>query len=488
MARGLVEHARMAGTWVAAMTAPTLRPYQAQAVEQIREAYKAGAQRVLFQLPTGGGKTVVFSHVLASAVQRGRRVLVLTHRQEIADQVEVAVAMADVSYGRIAAGIAESDAPVQIASVQTLARPKCLERWRNWADLLIIDECHHAVAGSWAKVIASQARALVLGVSATPTRLDGLGLRAQFDQMVIGPSTAQLIAEEWLSRFVVFEPIAGGPDLSTAHIRAGDYAIEDLRQAVNGVVIQSAVDEYMQRCRGIPTVAFCIDIDHSQRLAERFRAAGVRAEHVDGETAASDRRNAIASLGNGGLDIVTNCGLISEGVDVPAIGAAILLRPTASLSLYLQQVGRALRPAPGKDHALILDFAGNTARHGLPDEPRQWSLDSKPTRQRERNDRPSLRRCPSCCALNRPSAQTCMNCDADLRTPKERREIEIALRQAREREDADLVQSLCYRDRLRWAGSDEQRLRLVERACGYKSGWAWHRMRDLAQQGGRAHG
>ena len=127
-------------------------------------------------------------------MQRGRRVLVLTHRQEIADQVEVAVAMADVSYGKIAAGIAESDAPVQIASVQTLARPKCLERWRNWADLLIIDECHHAVAGSWAKVIASQARALVLGVSATPTRLDGLGLRAQFDLMVCGPSIAELIA------------------------------------------------------------------------------------------------------------------------------------------------------------------------------------------------------------------------------------------------------------------------------------------------------
>ena len=162
-------------------------------------------------------------------------------------------------------------------------------------------------------------------------------------------------------------------------IRAGDFAIEDIRDAMGGVVIGAAVDEYARLCPGVPAVAFCVDRAHSEAVAERFRAGGRRAAHVDGETPANDRRNAIASLGNGGLDVLCNCGLISEGVDVPAIGAAILLRPTASVALYLQQVGRALRPSPGKDRAIILDFAGNVARHGLPDEPRAWSLDAKPT-------------------------------------------------------------------------------------------------------------
>ena len=159
-----------------------------------------------------------------------------------------------------------------------------------------------------------------------------------------------------------------------------------------------------------------------------------------------------------------------------------MLRPTASVALYLQQVGRALRPSPGKDRAIILDFAGNVARHGLPDEPRAWSLDAKPTKQRERSDGRRLRRCKACRALNRAGAHRCVECGADLRTPRERAEVEIALRQARQREDEDLVRSLTYRDRLSWAGSDKWRLQLIERVCGYKSGWAWHRAREVAAQ------
>jgi DNA repair protein RadD len=469
------------------MTAPTLRPYQVTAVDQIRAAFSDGARRVLHVSPTGSGKTVEFVFVVGNAVARGRRVLVLTHRQELIDQISAALAQGGQPHGILAPGCAETADPVMVASVAFLSRPARLARWTGKFDLIIIDEAHHAVAGSWARVLASQPKARILGVTATPQRLDGLGLRSQFDAMVVGPTTGDLIRDGWLATFVVYEPTAA-PDMSAAKIRGGDFAIEDQRAAMGGVVIGAAVTEYQRICPGAPAVVFCVDIDHSQRVAEVFRAAGVRAAHVDGETGASDRRSAIAGLSNGTVDVICNCGLISEGVDVPAIGAAILLRPTASLALYLQQVGRALRPAPGKERALILDFAGNTARHGLPDEKREWSLDSKPTKQRDRGDAQRVRRCGGCGALNRAGAHSCTSCGADLRTPRERREIEIALRQAREREDADLVQSLGYRDRLLWAGDDERRLRLVERVCGYKSGWAWHRMRDLAQQGGRAHG
>ena len=470
------------------MTAPTLRQYQADGVDQIRAAMRKGARRVLYQLPTGGGKTIVFSHVLASAAQRGSRVLVLTHRAEILAQVETAVAMADVAYGKIAAGVDELDAKVQLASVDTLARSKRLERWRNRFDLVVVDEAHHAVSPTWARVLESQPRAAILGVTATPERLDGKGLGEIFDAMVIGPSVAAL-TPTWLTPAVVFEPTSA-PDLSSARIRAGDYAIEDMRAAVDGIVVGAAVSEYARLCAGVSTVVFCIDRAHSEEVAQRFREAGWRAEHVDGETPASDRRSAIAGLADGSVQVLCNCGLISEGVDVPNIGAAILLRPTASLALYLQQVGRALRPSPGKDRAIILDFAGNTARHGLPDdEKREWSLDSKPTRQRERPDGPRLRRCGSCSALNRASAHSCANCGGDLRTPKERREIEVALEQAKRREEEDQVAMLPRYAQLDWAGGDEGRLRTIARINGYKDRWVYYRLRDLAaQRGERAHG
>ncbi len=194
---------------------------------------------------------------------------------------------------------------------------------------------------------------------------------------------------------VVYAP-PEGLDLSRLHSRGGDYAADELAEAMSDkALVGNAIEHYGRLCRGVPAVAFCAGIGHSRAVAERFNAAGFRAAHVDGDTEKEERRRLIAALGTGDLDVLTNAGLISEGVDVPAIGAAILLRPTQSLGLYLQQVGRALRPAPGKREAIILDHAGNSLAHGLPDEARAWSLDDKPRRQREGMPaRP--RRCPKC--------------------------------------------------------------------------------------------
>ena len=203
--------------------------------------------------------------------------------------------------------------------------------------------------------------------------------------------------------------------------------------------------------------------------------------HLDGETPASDRRWAIAGLGDGSVDVICNCGLISEGLDVPMIGAIIMLRPTASVALYLQMVGRALHPAPGKGKAIIMDFAGNVARHGFPDAPRQWSLKAKARRQREKIAAPRPRPC-SCGVLNRANAHRCIECGTDLRTPKERVEIEMRLRQAEQRELEEKLRRMNRRQRIDWAGADEQRLHLVARLNGYARGWVWHRTREINGQ------
>jgi superfamily II DNA or RNA helicase len=449
---------------------PILRSYQETGVDQLRAALLSGASRLCYVLPTGGGKTVVFAFLIASASAKGRRILILAHRIEIIEQIAVALDSFGVTHGIIAPDAEETDDAVQVASVASLNRR--LDRWRDSFDLVVIDEAHHAIAHSWAKIIASQPRAKFLGVTATPERLDGKGLGDVFEQMVEGPTIGELIDAGHLSPFTVFAPDAS-PDLSGVKTRLGDYELEGLRNAMGGVVIGAAVDEYLRLCPNTPAVCFCIDIAHSEQVAARFRAHGIRAAHLDGETPAPERRRIIAALGSSDLDVLCNCGIVSEGVDVPALGAAILLRPTQSLALHLQQCGRALRPAPGKDKALILDFAGNCMAHGLPDEPRDWSLESKA--RRERGKTPAMaKRCKECGALNRLAARVCIECGNDLTTPKERAEIAMRLREAESAALAREIRAMPYRARLRWADGDEERLRTVARACNYQRGWIYH--------------
>jgi DNA repair protein RadD len=190
----------------------------------------------------------------------------------------------------------------------------------------------------------------------------------------------------------------------------------------------------------------------------------------------------IKALATGEIQIITNCGLISEGLDVPAVEAVLLARPTQSLALYLQQVGRSLRLAPGKDRALILDCAGNLYRFGLPDAEQQWSLDGKPRRQREPGgDMPRLRHCEACGAINAPKAKTCTTCGESLApTPQEQREIEAELRRVEHLRRIEALRGMRYGEALAWAGRDETKLQQVAAARGYRRGWIWHRLREVA--------
>jgi superfamily II DNA or RNA helicase len=454
---------------------PELRDYQARDVTHIRAAYADGAQRVLYQAPTGSGKTVLFAFIVAAAAARGNRVVILGHRQEIVDQIDAALTEIGVAHGIIAAGHPENpDALVHVASVATLVRR--LDRLHD-IDLIVPDEAHHAVAGMWRKILAAAPHARVLGVTATPERLDGKGLGDVFETLVLGPTVAELIEADYLSRFTTYAP-ARPPDLSGVRTRMSDYAIEQLGQLMSDqVVIGSAVEDYTRLCPGAPAIAFCVDIQHSKLVAARFAAAGYRAAHVDGETDREERRRLIHALGTGEIQVVANCGLISEGLDVPAVEAAILLRPTKSLALYLQQAGRALRPAAGKARAFILDHAGNAYRFGLVDAPRAWSLDG---RTNNKAGAPAVCRCKACGAINSISAIKCKACGALLREPPPP-QVEVRSGPLIE---IDALRAMNYGQALRWAGDSRERLHLVAHARGYKPGWVYHRMRELDDEEG----
>lgn len=395
-----------------------LRPYQNQAVASLRQLYADGFSAPLFCLPTGGGKTFVFCFIAQQMVARGRRACILVHRQELLGQASRSLLAMGVPHGIIAPGYRTNGEAIQVASVQTLANrlKKADERERKLLtfDLIIIDEAHHAVAGTWRRVIEGIPSAKILGVTATPIRTDGRGLGIKsggcFDSMVVGPTIGELIKWGFLVKPVVFAP-PSKIDLSTVHMRGGDFANGELAAAVDKPTITGdAVTHYARLCPHKPAIAFCASVAHAHHVAEQFRAVGFSAAALDGTASDTERRGIINSLGNGGLDVVASCDLISEGTDIPVVEAAILLRPTLSTGLYLQQVGRALRPADGKSRALILDHVGNCLTHGLPDDDREWSLDGAQKKKRKSAlPEIKLKQCQNCYAFHE-FAPICPEC------------------------------------------------------------------------------
>lgn len=388
----------------------SLRPYQADMMERVRAEYRGGARTVLMVAPTGSGKTVCFSWLAHSAMAKGNRVLILAHRSELLDQIADTLAKFDVPHGFIAAGRTPSGAPVQVASVQTLANRLA---FTAAPDLIVIDEAHHAIAGSaWGKVLAAWPRARLLGVTATPQRLSGEGLKDTFETMVIGPTTADLIEAGALSRFRIFAPPVA--DLTRVRIVAGDYDKRQLDDVMGGAkIVGDAVEHYGKHAAGKRAVVFCVSLRHAEAVTARFAAAGYRAAQIDGKMAKDDRKRLVRDFSAGRVDVLTSCDVVSEGFDLPAIEVAILMRPTQSLALYLQQVGRALRPWPGKEHALILDHAGNAHAHGFPDDAREWTLDGRKRRKRDPSEESiTVKVCGECFAANPGDAETCFFCGA----------------------------------------------------------------------------
>jgi superfamily II DNA or RNA helicase len=292
--------------------------------------------------------------------------------------------------------------------------------------LVIIDEAHHATKDStWGKILAHNASAKLLGVTATPCRLDGKGLGLAsggfFDDLVIGPSAADLVERGRLCAPVVYAPDKS-LDLGSVKKRGGDYIASQLAQVVDKKVITgNAVAHYQKYCGGAPAIAFTVSVVHAQHVVDDFKAAGFSAAVLTGSTPDKERAQMIRDLGNGKLNVLASCNVVSEGTDIPSVAAAILLRPTASYALAMQQIGRALRMMDGKEKAIILDHAGNTLRHGLPTDEVEWSLAGV---KRKKGGAVLVKHCYECAGLVSVMAKRCPGCghvfaapDADEQAP-----------------------------------------------------------------------
>ena len=435
-----------------------LRDYQQRGVEQIRAAFQTGFRAPLYQCPTGGGKTHDFTYITYHGAKLGTRICIVVHRRELWKQASKSLEEYGVPHGIIAPGHPRTEHIVQVASIQTLVRRKGYD-----FDLLILDEAHHAVSETYSTLFSQYPNAAILGVTATPCRMSGRGLGTVFDHLIVGPSVRELVDSGYLARPKVYAP--SNIDVSKLKSTGGDYNKEELAALIDKRSITGcAVEHYKRLADGLPTIVFCASVEHAEHVAEDFRAAGYRFESVDGSMPTELRDSRIAGLANGRLNGITSCELISEGLNVPGVACAILLRPTKSLTVYLQQVGRALRPYPGKTCAIILDHVGNVFRHGVPDADREWSLEEGIKKRTGLVDDVPTRQCDVCFAVH-PLARKCPECGyiypvATVAPPKT---VEGELKLVTPEEGTELYKAAkSLKDFHRWA-----------KATGKTAGAAW---------------
>jgi superfamily II DNA or RNA helicase len=458
-----------------------MRPYQADVVTEIERVIEAGRGRIVLVAPTGSGKTVIAAELIHRARERRWSVLVLAHRREIITQTSQKLHAYGIRHGIIQAGFSPRPLEsVQVASVQTLwvraIRSDAMQL--PPADLLIIDECHHAPANTYRKIVGAYPSATLVGSTATPCRGDGRGLGGIFETLIECPQVGALIEQGHLVKTRVYAPV--DPDLSGVRVQAGDYVETQLADRMdNPKLIGDVVTHWHKYGERRKTVAFAVNVAHSIHLRDEFVRSGVRAAHIDGSTPKDERDATLARLASGKIELVSNCMVLTEGWDMPEVGCCILARPTRKMGLYRQMIGRVLRPAQGKPDAIILDHSGAVFRHGLAEDPVEWTLDSDRRAEssahqaRLRRDAARLLECTQCTAL-RLAGQPCPACGFQPQRPPRAVPIadgDLALVDASRRPQAADYDPAT---RSQWHGM----LTAIAQERGYKAGWVAHKYKE----------
>ena len=362
------------------MSGLALRPYQQDAITAVEDGLARGVTRPLIVLPTGTGKTQIFASVIA---RRGGSALVLAHRDELLRQAAEKIALADrtlgLGVGFVQAERDDTNAPVVVGSVQTLARQSRLERLPRHFDTVILDEAHHAGARSYRRILEHlQPSPLILGVTATPQRADGR-LGEVWQEIVFQRGIAEMIAAGYLADVRGVRVGLDAVDLDAVAQSGGDFDADALGDALEQAAAPAHVlAAYRQHAEGRKTVVFVPTVALAHRIATVFRDAGVPAEAVDGTTLLEHRRATLERFRTADTRVLVNVGIVSEGYDEPSITCVVMATPTRSQVKYAQAAGRGLRPFPGKDDCVIIDVVGVTDRLDLQTMPRLFGLRAHP--------------------------------------------------------------------------------------------------------------
>lgn len=452
-----------------------LRDYQTQAIQNVRGKLKAGLKRVILQMPTGSGKTATAAAVIESALGKGRRVIFTVPAISLITQTIESFrrdGIIDIGVMQGQHELTDADQPVQICSVQTLARRQIPE-----ADLVVVDEAH-IVFDLYSRWFNHDdwKDTPIIGLSATPWTK---GLAKLWDDLVIGATTQDMIDKGHLCSFRVFAPST--PDLSGIKTVAGDYDLGGLDKAMNKTaIIADIVQTWIERGENRPTLCFCVNRAHAANVCDAFNRAGISAAYVDGETPLDERDDLAQDFKKGVYKIICNVGVMTTGVDLPFVSCLILARPTKSEMLFVQIIGRGLRPAEGKTDCLILDHSDTTARLGFVTDIHHEHLDDGTKKQgggeKEEKKEALPKPCPSCTYLIPPKLKVCPSCGFEIKPKANVRTV-----------DGQLVEYLGDgRSKFAFENNPEmweketfyRELLGLAQERGYKRGWAFHQYRE----------
>ena len=372
----------------------SLRFYQFENKLKIYNEWQ-NCKSVMLQMPTGTGKTRLFvsivNDILACRMHDGiiPSVLLMVHRKELVNQIAETLASYGLEFGIIQAGAEESRfCHIQVASVQTLVRR--LQRWgRVRFEFVIIDEAHHTPSPTYMKILDAFSDSKLLGVTATPHRLDYWGFAHIFDKLIVSPDPMEFIKSGFLSNYDYYSVPPECPivdEINAIPIEKGDFAEDSLIRLLDcGSIRSQVVDSYMKYGCGKKAIVYTINKAHNKHLCEEYQKRGINAVTIDCDTPQSERKQLLDEFKKGKIQIICNVYILSEGFDCPDVEVVQITRPTYSLSMYLQQVGRGLRVFPGKDKSVFIDNVGSYLRFGLPSEHRSWEkyFDRKPTSVRQ---------------------------------------------------------------------------------------------------------
>jgi superfamily II DNA or RNA helicase len=456
-----------------------LRPYQLNAILNIREACRKAVKSILVVSPTGSGKSVVLAEIIRSAHDKGSTVLFLVHRRELLFQISERLNGMGISHGIHLAGEEyEGGHLVELATFQTMGRR--MERYNfQKAQIVIVDEAHVSTAEKFKAVIDAHRENLLIGFTATPCRNTGYGLGTMYDHMVNVATIADLTRDGHLVPVRYYAP--SEPDLKGVKITAGDYNGGQLEKVMKDPqLVGDVVENWIRLAEDRLTVVFTTTVAHSVAVCEAFNDAGIPAEHVDGKTDKEERAAILFRFRSGDTRILCNCCVFIEGVDIPDIACVVMARPTKSLGLYLQTMGRGMRPTSAAKDLIYIDHAGACYEHGPVDEITEWTLDetikntnAKNDERKERNSRPLT--CGMCSNVytGRLKCPQCGTIPDMTRMGKEVDFIDAELGEVCFKTKTAKIPKATMEDKQRWYSE----LTGYAREKGFKPGWIYHKYR-----------
>lgn len=453
-----------------------LRPYQHQAIQDIGTKFQEGKKRIIFCLPTGAGKTVVFSNMAKQAVENGERVMILTNRTELLSQAGGTLAKVGLMPERISAGQKYlHPAMSYVAMVETLFRRVNRPSFRQALgrlDLIIIDEAH---VGAFRKIIEAFPEARIIGATATPLAASKKHpLNDLYDDIVEPVTIAELIDSNYLAPAKTY---GAREEIGKLAVKNGEYTDASQmdhfgkKSHYDGVVIQ-----YQKLAPGKKAICFCVNQEHAVKTAEAFNKAGIRARFIiSDKTLCPDhvRDKNKKDFAEGAFDVLVNCGILTTGYDEPSIQAVIVDRKTKSLPLWLQMCGRGSRPYEGKKHFTIIDMGSNFAEHGLWQQATDWTElfhNPKKSYGNVKFEAP-VKKCPECDFALHPTARTCPECDYSFPPPAQ------VFQKATEFVEVTLDKWLDYDLKKDTAQMSIEELEFSANAKGYKPGWLYRQLR-----------